>query len=662
MEIYEFLNGSYFDQNKENLFEINNCLISHKNYSEKAWKNKNTNIYQRIQGIAEEFKLSWKDCRRLITQAFEIRNSFLYQKYLLLKENSSFENCKEFEKLLKIHKVSENSISEKYPFFKKILEEIMDPQCNSLEERVYLLSNNRLTLNYCPLCHSVIHIIKGYEAKTCDKKECRNLQVSLTHKNTPEEIQKQTLEKRRKTCIEKYGVDNPNKCKIVRDKIMQTSIERYGVPYTTQAQEAKEKKRKTFFEKYGNEVATKSEVVKEKARKTCIEKYGVDNIKKSDWIKNYFFEKYGVESSNLIGKDLEKVKIVKDFSLFKKYLEDHSSFTLVQIGEDLGFSPYFIRHLVHEYNLEEVMNIKSSCSNGELSLQNFIKEILPYEKIIFHDRTQIYPYELDIYIPDKNIAIEYNGNFWHSDYSVRIEEAHNAKTRHLYKTNKCKEKGIRLIHIFEYEWTDIEKNPRVKNFLENILCTKKKINAQECEIKKIDFPLSKIFFDENHLRGSVNAKISIGLFYKGELRACMSFSKPRFSSKYDWELMRFSVKKGFYIEGGAKKLLEFFREKYEGSIIAYVDISKMSEDLYKILGFTELKSSKPNYVWSKGSQILTRFETQKSKLLKEGYVGSTENEIMRKRGFSKLYDCGNYVFEMSHLNEKVTSIVETIKV
>lgn len=52
--------------------------------------------------------------------------------------------------------------------------------------------------------------------------------------------------------------------------------------------------------------------------------------------------------------------------------------------------------------------------------------------------------ELDIYIPDLNLAVEVNGMYWHST-KLKPDDYH------LNKYNKCKEQGINLVHIFEFE-------------------------------------------------------------------------------------------------------------------------------------------------------------------------------------------------------------------
>lgn len=60
--------------------------------------------------------------------------------------------------------------------------------------------------------------------------------------------------------------------------------------------------------------------------------------------------------------------------------------------------------------------------------------------------------ELDIYIPEKKIAIEYNGVYWHS------QVAGKHKNYHYNKWLACKNKGIRLIQIWE---DDYIKNPEL---------------------------------------------------------------------------------------------------------------------------------------------------------------------------------------------------------
>ena len=345
----------------------------------------------------------------------------------------------------------------------------------------------------------------------------------------------------------------------------------------------------------------------------------------------------------MIGKDPEKISIIKDKDLLKEYLENHKEYDLDQIADDLGFSTYWIAHQIHEFGLEEISSIKPGDSNKERALYEFICSIYPAEKVVRHERSLIYPLELDIYIPEKKVAFEFNGNFWHSDAGApQYEESRNAKTRHAYKTRKCLEKGTRLIHIFEYEWDS--KKERLKSCIKDILQEPEIIYARKCAVREVPSSDTKQFLDENHLQGFIKARVNIGLFFEDQMVACMSFSKPRFSKGHDWELTRFAVKSGFKIPGAAGKLFSYFLRNYGGSIITYSDASKMTGNVYRALGFREHEKSSPSYVWHKSSEVLSRFETQKHKLLEQGFEGSSETEIMEKRGYHRIYDCGNYIF------------------
>lgn len=128
----------------------------------------------------------------------------------------------------------------------------------------------------------------------------------------------------------------------------------------------------------------------------------------------------------------------------------------------------------------------SKCSNNGISkeeteLKDFLNSL--DIKIIENDRMILEGKELDIFIPSHNIAIEYNGLYWHSEQYID-------KNYHLNKTEACEAKGIQLIHIFEDEW--LYKQDIVKSRLKNILgLTQNKIWARKCEIKIVDTKDSK---------------------------------------------------------------------------------------------------------------------------------------------------------------------------
>jgi hypothetical protein len=286
-------------------------------------------------------------------------------------------------------------------------------------------------------------------------------------------------------------------------------------------------------------------------------------------------------------------------------------------------------------------------SSGENELYEYIKKLNILD-IKRGSRSIIAPLELDIVIPSKKLAIEYNGNYWHSERNGTINDYH------LNKTNRCKEIDYQLIHIFEDEW--LLQSKIVKARLKARLgLTKYAIYARKCEIKEIDNNIKNKFLEKYHIQGQDLSSIKLGLFYKNRLVAVMTFGKRRFDDKEGFELIRYCTIANFNIVGGAGKLLAYFRNSYNKEnlpIISYADKRWSTGNLYKQLGFTLLHESGPNYYYIHPSNLLKRYSRitfQKHKLhaiLEKFDPLLSEAENMKNNGYSRIYDCGNYVFEL----------------
>ena len=92
------------------------------------------------------------------------------------------------------------------------------------------------------------------------------------------------------------------------------------------------------------------------------------------------------------------------------------------------------------------------------------------------------------------------------------------------------------------------------------------------------------------------------------------------------------------------------------SIITYSDISKFTGNVYTRLKFKPIQPNpitEPNYIWvdKKTGSVLTRYKTQKHKLLEFGIgnIEQTENEIMLEQGYYKIYNSGNIKLEYKKL-------------
>jgi hypothetical protein len=285
----------------------------------------------------------------------------------------------------------------------------------------------------------------------------------------------------------------------------------------------------------------------------------------------------------------------------------------------------------------------SSVSGTEKEINNFLIE--NGIKTITSSTSIIKPNQLDIFIPSHNIAIEYNGLYWHNELKID-------KNYHLRKTELCESKGIKLIHIFEDEWLD--KKEIVKSRLKNIFgLTETRIYARKCTIQEVNSKVSHKFLNENHIQGKINSKINIGLFLNGELVSLMSFTKPRLGIGrfYDgYELSRFCNKINTVVIGGADKLLKFFIRKYTPKeIVSYADRRWSQGNLYEKLKFEVTSTNKPTYWYIKNKKRFHRFNFRKEILKKQGFdtTNKTEHEIMLERGIYRIYDCGTIVYKKS---------------
>ena len=331
-------------------------------------------------------------------------------------------------------------------------------------------------------------------------------------------------------------------------------------------------------------------------------------------------------------------------SIYNYILNNHNK-TLQEIADALGLSYSTIQKAVHTLNIEDSVTYNDSTSHCEKELRSFIEEL--NVKTAYNSRTIIAPLELDVYIPEKKIAIEFNGNYWHSDKYLD-------KYYHKDKTFNCAQKNIRLIHIFEYEWTDERKRGIIKNIIaRSIGSNNKKIYARDTVITEVDNKTYKEFCDDHHLQGYSNAETILGCYYNNELLGIISFGKPRFNSGYQYELIRLCWKDAITVIGGTEKLFTYFKNKYKpDSIITYTNIAKFTGNIYLKLGFKLCEVTEPNYVWTKNkfNETLSRYQTQKHKLIEQGLgtENQTEDEIMKSLGYLKVYDCGNLKLEWIH--------------
>ncbi len=553
----------------------------------------------------------------------------------------------------------------------------------SISEKIHYYINkiDHLLVCGCGNHRSYIGFKNGYRI-SCGNKEC-------------------FVRERKKTCLEKYGVDNPKKSKdillkekknilerwggqhymkneSIQKKFNDTMLEKWGVKWAQQSSDISDKSVKSFNENPNkekiieernsnlrNKSLTEKKEIQEKKNESIIKtwgnlesfyKYRADKIKEKS-IQNYSMDHH-LSHPSVIKKRIDSYiesRILKIKNALPKHISyvsknpntnnTDSYFNLFCYNCNMNFTitrQFFFRR---SYNSEEICLNCNPVIFGSSGMEREVGELISnnYTGQIMLNYKGISS-ELDIYLPDLNLAFEFNGLFWHSS-------EFKDKNFHFNKTKDCEKNGISLMHIWEDDW--IYKKDIVKSIILNKIGKSKKIWARKCEIKEIkDNEIVRNFLENNHIQGFVGSKIKLGLFHENEMVSIMTFGKfrkplGRSSTDNEFEMIRFCNKLNHSVVGGASKLFKYFLSIYNPKkVISYSDISRSNGNMYKKLGFSLSGQSLPNYYYIIDNVRKHRFGFRKDKLIKDGFdPNKTEVEIMNERGFSRIFDCGSMRWE-----------------
>lgn len=271
--------------------------------------------------------------------------------------------------------------------------------------------------------------------------------------------------------------------------------------------------------------------------------------------------------------------------------------------------------------------------NGTSRDENAIYEMIAGLgfQVELNTRRIISPKELDIYVPSRQLAIEFNGSYWH---------ATKDRDYHLQKTISCEESGVRLIHVWDHESDNAVMSSIIHASLGSFRDT---IHGRKCYVQQIDWQSASVFLNENHIQGAGAATpINLGLIYNNEIVGVMTFGKPRFERDHDFELIRYAIRTHTRVNGGASKL---WKRRPVGSIVTYSDRRLFDGSLYARLGFKMVRQSDPSYFHTnQKGEVLSRFKTRRDRLpalLGDKFdPAKSEVENMARAGYLRLWDCG----------------------
>ena len=520
--------------------------------------------------------------------------------------------------------------------------------CDDIRQAMTHFFNEMTCLPRCKRCERAARFNRmawGYSTYCSAKCQNNDPEVKKRHEETNIRIygvsnaaKSQSVKLKMKATVQKkYGADCYLASERGKEHLRTVLMERYGVTGSGAIPGVKEKREATMLAKYGHKNALQNKDIKMRQEQTCLDRYGVlypGTWKLKELAKETRDDIYDKLKTTFPGYEIQCSK--EDFLGIH---EHENSWKCLNCGEIFIRTGAPLCHCRYKWVTQE-------------QVFSFIKSVCP--DAIFGDRT-VLPNgkELDVYIPSKKIAFEYDGLYWHSET--------RGKTRryHLCKTEEASKKGIRLIHIFEDEW--ICKTSLVKRKIWSILGRKvKSIYARKCSISEIDLQTATRFLNKYHIQGASRSSVNLGLMYNGHLVAVCTFN-PKSKRDGTWYLERYATVNSYRIQGGCGKLLSYFcNSRHPVSVRTFADRRWSDGGMYERIGFKRDSVTPPTYWYvPKGECVrIHRFNLRKDnkKMFPLVYSSSmTESELAIANGYSRIWDCGQIVYDYMTLESPKAS-------
>lgn len=242
--------------------------------------------------------------------------------------------------------------------------------------------------------------------------------------------------------------------------------------------------------------------------------------------------------------------------------------------------------------------------------------------------------EIDIYIPNRNLGIEYNGSLWHNGNN-------HPRNYHREKTELANRKGIDLIHIFDYQW--LYNFDVVEDVIKHrIGMTETKIGARKCQIKIVGTEVFNEFVETNSLYHTKPVgKQVIGLIYGEELMMGASYIQHG----DEVEILEIQGKIDLCVQGGVSRLLKAIeRETGVSKFVMKFNFTTFSGRVFKKLGwkFGDALTLRRSWVRYKNffyeDEITSAIKTELG--LKPDAPKEKVLEYLMGHQYNEVYDCG----------------------
>ena len=419
--------------------------------------------------------------------------------------------------------------------------------------------------------------------------------------------------------IKRHQIKTPS-----QQQLRQASLQRkYGVSNVSNVPEFRSKALTKLLTKQGIQDR------KEKREATNIKKYGVTN---SGGLPQF--------KSSRTGRNRHITTDVLDLLNDPQWIrnEHHTNKkSLTEIAQDIGVNMSTVMIRCHKFNIEVKNYFQSS---EEKSVVTYVRSV--YDGVI-SERDRSLGFEVDILIPDKQIAIEYCGLFWHS------EQCGKDRWYHHKKYIKCKQAGIQLLTIFADEWK--YKSDIVKRMVyHKMSLTSTKIYGRTTTVSVIDPKQAAIFLDQYHIQGNGGGSVHLALQDTSSIVAVMQFK----NTSRGWLLNRYAT--SAHVVGGASKLFQYFIKTYNPcTVFTFADHRLSNGKLYDVMGATSHQVLPPDYCYSGpgcNGRRIHKFNFRHkflNKRIPNYNSGLTEFENCDNAKLWRIWDCGKtkYTWEFN---------------
>lgn len=242
------------------------------------------------------------------------------------------------------------------------------------------------------------------------------------------------------------------------------------------------------------------------------------------------------------------------------------------------------RKKINENNMEAewvMRNCQRSYARNAIKIDSELNHEFQDEltKLWITSELEFHLGKYDYDIKTGNTLIEINPS--HSHHSLEWKEYYKTPDYHYKKTIYAKKHWYRCINVFDWVTRD-----KVLNLLNP---KKRKLEARKCKIVNLDYISAHNFFIQYHLQNNTKKQknnLYLWLTYKDNLVMCMSFWKPRNTSKYEWEILRLCTHKDYFIIWWVKKIFKnFLKQTGANSVISYCDMWIFDWKVYEQLWF-----------------------------------------------------------------------------